>query len=64
MSRGLERFLLRRGERVVRVPPKLMPGARKSARAFGKSDTIDALAIARAALAHADLPVAVGRGGP
>ena len=64
VSRGLERFLLRRGERVVRVPPKLMAGARKSARAFGKSDTIDALAIARAALAHADLPVAVGRGGP
>ena len=59
VSRGLERFLLRRGERVVRVPPKLMAGARKSARAFGKSDAIDALAIARAALSHSDLPAAV-----
>jgi transposase len=59
VSRGFERFLLSRGERVVRVPPKLMAGARKGARAFGKSDSIDALAIARAALSHPDLPVAV-----
>ena len=59
VSRGLERFLLSRGERVVRVPPKLMAGARKSARAYGKSDSIDALAIARAALSHSDLPAAV-----
>ncbi len=58
VSRGLERYLLSRGERVVRVPPKLMAGARKSARAYGKSDSIDALAIARAALAHPDLPAA------
>lgn len=46
----LERFLLASGERVLRVPPKLMAGARKSARTRGKSDPIDALAIARAAL--------------
>jgi transposase len=46
----LERFLLAAGERVLRVPPKLMAGARKSARTRGKSDAIDALAIARAAL--------------
>jgi transposase len=46
----LERFLLAKGERVLRVPPKLMAGARKSARTRGKSDAIDALAIARAAL--------------
>ena len=59
VSRGLERFLLSCGEHVVRVPPKLMAGARKSSRAFGKSYAIDALAIARAALAHPDLPVAV-----
>jgi len=59
VSRGLERFLLSRGERVVRVPPKLMAGARKNARGFGKSDPIDALAIARAALSHSDLSVAV-----
>jgi len=59
VSRGLERFLLARGERIVRVPPKLMAGARKNARGFGKSDPIDALAIARAALSHPDLPAAV-----
>jgi transposase len=58
VSRGLERFLLERGERVVRVPPKLMAGARKSARTYGKSDSIDALAIARAALAYPQLPTA------
>jgi transposase len=46
----LERFLLARGERVLRIPPKLMAGARKSAREPGKSDPIDALAVARAAL--------------
>jgi transposase len=59
VSRGLEGFLLERGERVVRVPPKLMAGARKSARTYGKSDSIDALAIARAPLAHPQLPMAV-----
>jgi transposase len=58
VSRGLEQFLLGHGERVVRVPPKLMAGARKSGRTFGKSDSIDALAIARAAIAHPDLPAA------
>jgi len=46
----LERFLLANGECALRVPPKLMAGARKSARTRGKSDPIDALAIARAAL--------------
>ena len=44
VSGRLERFLLARGERVVRVPPKLMAGARKGARTRGKSDRIDALA--------------------
>lgn len=48
-----------RGERVVRVPPKLMAGSRRGARSYGKSDSIDALAIARAALANPDLPAAV-----
>lgn len=47
---GLERFLLARGERVVRVAPKHMAGARRSVRERGKSDPIDALAVARAAL--------------
>lgn len=50
VSGGLERFLVERGERVVRVPPKLMAGARRSARERGKSDAIDAAAVARAAL--------------
>jgi transposase len=50
VSGGLERFLLRSGERVVRVAPKLMAGARKSARDFGKSDPLDAEAVARAAI--------------
>jgi transposase len=35
-----------------------MAHARKSARTYGKSDSIDALAIARAALAHPQLPTA------
>src|SRR4051794_33318783 len=50
VSGALERFLLARGERVMRVAPKLMAGARKSARERGKSDAIDAVAIARAAI--------------
>jgi transposase len=50
VSGKLERFLLARGERVVRVPPKLMAGRRRSLRETGKSDPIDALAVARAAL--------------
>jgi transposase len=58
LSRRLEADLLRAGERVVRVPPKLMAGARRSARTKGKSDPIDALAVARAALREPDLPAA------
>jgi transposase len=58
VSTRLERALLAAGERVVRVPPKLMAGARNSARTRGKSDPIDALAIARAALREPDLPMA------
>jgi transposase len=46
----LERFLLAAGVQVIRVPPKLMARARHSARTRGKSDPIDALAIAHAAL--------------
>jgi transposase len=59
LSRRLESDLLRAGERVLRVPPKLMAGARRSGREPGKSDPIDALAVARAALREPDLPVAV-----
>jgi len=57
LSRRLERDLLFAGERIVRVPPKLMAKARDSARTYGKSDPIDALAVARAALREPDLPV-------
>jgi len=57
LSRRLSADLLVAGEAVVRVPPKLMAGARRSNREPGKSDPIDALAVARAALRE-DLPVA------
>jgi transposase len=50
VSGSLERFLVASGERVVRVPPKLMGEGRRGERTAGKSDPIDALAIARAAL--------------
>ena len=50
VSGAFERFLVKRGERTVRIAPKHMAGARKSARERGKSDSIDAFAIARAAL--------------
>jgi hypothetical protein len=53
-----ERDLLAAGEQVVRVPPRLMAGARVAVRALGKSDPIDALAVARAALREPDLPPA------
>lgn len=58
VSGSLERFLIARGENVVRVPPKLMAGARRSARSAGKSDGVDALAVAHAALRNPDLPEA------
>ena len=56
----LERFLLGRGERILRVPPKLMAGQRRVAREPGKSDPTDALSVARAALREGleTLPVA------
>jgi transposase len=58
LSARLERDLFALGQGVVRVPPKLMAMARKSARTRGKSDPIDALAVARAYLREPDLPVA------
>ena len=58
LSARLERDLLTGGEQVVRVPPKLMAQTRASARTRGKSDPIDALAVARAVLREPDLPVA------
>jgi transposase len=58
LSRRLEADLLAAGEVVVRVPPKMMAGQRRAARTRGKSDPIDALAVARAALREPSLPVA------
>jgi transposase len=58
LSRRFERDLLGAGERLVRVPTKMMAATRKTSRAYGKSDPIDALAVARAALQEPDLPVA------
>jgi len=58
LSRRLERDLLEAGERIVRVPPKLMAHARDGGRSYGKSDAIDALAVARAALREPTLPLA------
>ncbi len=50
VSSSLERFLIERGERVLRVHSTLMSASRREARGRGKSDSIDALAVARAAL--------------
>ena len=47
---SFERFLIARGERVLRVPTKLMADSRRAARTRGKSDSIDAVAVSRAAL--------------
>jgi transposase len=58
LSARLEIDLLDAGQAVVRVPAKLMAQTRASARTRGKSDPIDALAVARAVLREPDLPVA------
>ncbi|RLE16050.1 MAG: IS110 family transposase, partial [Actinobacteria bacterium] len=58
LSRRLEGDLLGIGERVVRVPPKMMARTRATARQGGRSDPIDALAVGRAALREPGLPVA------
>ena len=50
VSGSFERFLIERGERVVRVTSKLTADSRRRARGRGKSDSIDAIAVARAAL--------------
>ena len=47
-SRRLEQALLAAGERIVRVAPHRMGASRKGEREPGKSDEIDALALARA----------------
>jgi transposase len=50
VSGSFERFLIGRGERVLRVTTRLMADTRRRARDRGKSDSIDAIAVARAAL--------------
>jgi transposase len=50
VSGPFERFLLDHGEIVIRLPPHLMAAARRGVRERGKSDPLDALAVARAAL--------------
>lgn len=58
VSGSLERFLIARSQQLVRVPPKLMAGSRRSARERGKLDAIDAAAVARAYLRQPSLPLA------
>ena len=58
VSGHLERHLIGRGERSVRVPPRMMGESRRTDRVWGKSDPVDATAVARAALRHPDLPEA------
>jgi transposase len=53
VTRGLEQTLRR--QRLVRVPPRLTAPERRRGRTRGKSDLIDALAIARAALREPEL---------
>jgi transposase len=58
VTRRLEADLLRRGHQVVRVKTQLMAVHRRSARERGKSDPIDAHAVAMAALREPNLPIA------
>ena len=55
LTRWLEQQLVAVGEQLVRVPPKLTVPERRAGRTRGKSDPIDALAIARAALREPNL---------
>ncbi|MEV6258854.1 transposase [Nocardia sp. NPDC051929] len=58
VTRRFERDLLAAGFEVVPVPTHLMAAARQGSRQKGKSDPIDALAVAHAALRELDLPTA------
>ena len=55
VTRDLEQTLQRHRQRLVRVPPRLTAPERSRGRSRGKSDLIDALAVARAALREPDL---------
>ncbi len=48
VSRRLEQELVASGERVIRVPPRMMGQSRRGEREPGKSDEIDAQSVARA----------------
>ena len=50
VSGSFERFLIERGGRVLRIPTNLMPRHARAPARRGKSDHIDALNVARAAL--------------
>src|SRR3954452_25555553 len=50
VSGSLERFLIARGERVLRVTTKLVADSRRRARGRGKCDRVDAIAGKRASL--------------
>jgi hypothetical protein len=58
VTRRLEQDLLAAGCTVVRVPTQLMAAVRRAGRQPGKSDPIDALAVARAALREPGQPPA------
>jgi transposase len=58
LTRRLEGDLLRAGYHVTRVHTRFMAAARRAGRQPGKSDPIDALAVAQAALREPDLPTA------
>src|SRR5687767_7923168 len=49
VSGAFERFLIARGERIVRVAPKHMAGARRSSRERGEADSNGAVRAARGA---------------
>ena len=55
VTRRLELTLVAAGERLVRVPPRLTAPQRRRNRTRGKSDAIDAAAVARAALQEPQL---------
>jgi transposase len=48
VSRRFEQAVIAAGERVVRIPPHRMGASTRGEREPGKSDSIDALAVARA----------------
>jgi len=58
VSAGLERALVAAGEAVLRVPTIMMKRTRAAARSPGKSDSLDAAAVARAVLRESWLPPA------